>query len=157
MGAPANFVDQIYNDLDVTVNAGGTFDMGGRSEAIDGLIGAGTVTNSVLGTSSTLFIGANSAGGTFSGLLQDGAGRFNLSKGGTGTEVLSGTVDNTYSGTTEINAGTLTVQHPGALGTSTTGTTIRSNRDQASGGATTLNFNITPPAPLQPPISSRNP
>ena len=40
-------------------------------------------------------------------------------------------------------AGTLTVQHPGALGTSTTGTTIRSNRDQATGGTTTLNFNIT--------------
>ncbi len=143
VGAPANFGDQIYNDLDVTVNAGGTFDMGGRSEAIDGLIGAGTVTNSAVGTTSTLFIGANSAGGTFSGLLQDGAGRFNLSKGGTGTAVLNGTVDNTYSGTTEINAGTLTVQHPGALGTSTTGTTIRSNRDQASAGTTTLNFNIT--------------
>ena len=139
LNAPANFVDQIYNNVDMTVD--GTLDMGGRSEVFDGLLGSGTVTNSVAGSVSTLYLGAAGSTDTFGGILQDGAGRLNFAKGGTGTMIFSGA--NTYTGTTDINAGTLTINHPGVFGSAATGTTIRSNRDQASAGTTTLNFNIT--------------
>ncbi len=151
LNAPANFVDQIYNNVDVALNTGGTLDMNGRSEVIDGLIGGGTVSNSAAGTTSTLYLGAAASGDTFAGLLEDGAGRLNIAKGGTGTMTFGGT--NTYTGTTDINAGTLTITNVAALGSALGGTTIRSNRDQASAGSTTLNFNvITASTPAVPNI-----
>lgn len=46
---------------------------------------------------------------TYSGVIADGAVGMNLTKSGTGTQVLSGI--NTYTGTTNLNAGTLTLGH----------------------------------------------
>jgi fibronectin-binding autotransporter adhesin len=130
--APANYVDQIFNDLDITVNTGGTFDLGGRSEAFDALLGTGTVTNSVAGTSSTLFLSANGAGGTWSGTIQDGAGVVNLAKGGTGGTITLATA-NTYSGTTEIRGGGgITINDVNALGSTAGATTLSANRDGAA-------------------------
>jgi autotransporter-associated beta strand protein len=124
---PANYVDQIYNDADLTVNTGGVFDMNGRTEAIDGLAGAGTVRNTVAATNSILYIGTNNAGLTFSGLIEDGAGTMGLIKGGTGTQTLSSA--NTYTGITEIRAGNVTISDPNALGATSTGTLISGGRD----------------------------
>ena len=140
-GAPSNFVDQIYNDVDVTVNTGGIFDLAGKSEAIDGLVGTGgTVTNSV-NTASTLFLGANNAAGSFPGVIQDGLGVVNLSKGGTGTQTLGGT--NTYTGTTIINTGALTITNTAALGSAATGTFVTGNRDiPTAAGLSSLTISV---------------
>ena len=72
--------------------------------AIDGLSGSGTVTN-VSFASTALTIGSNNGSGTFSGVLENGSGALNLTKTGSGTEVLSGA--NTYTGATNVNAGLL--------------------------------------------------
>ena len=97
----------------VTVAAGATFDLGGFSDVIGSLAGAGTVTSSVAGAV-TLTAGGNSVTTAFSGLVQNGSGTVALTKTGTGTLTLSGA--NTYSGTTTVSAGTLLVN--GAQSTS---------------------------------------
>ena len=112
------YVDQIYNNVTVTLNAGGTLDLAGKSESVQGLTGGGTVTNSVAATNSRLYLG--SAGGTnvngnFAGLIQDGAGVMEVEKLGTATLVLSG--NNTYTGATVVTGGTL--QNTGTLGNTT--------------------------------------
>jgi autotransporter-associated beta strand protein len=118
---PANYVDQIFNFTEVQVNTGGTLDLNGRIEAIDGLAGGGTITNTSA-TAGRLYVGYNNTTSTspgflgnistFSGVIQDGAGVMELRKIGTGTLVLSGA--NTYSGGTTVTAGTLNVT--GSLG-----------------------------------------
>jgi len=90
----------------VTVAAGATVDLGGFSDVIGSLAGAGTVTSSVAGAV-TLTAGGNNATTAFSGLDQNGSGTVALTKTGTGTLTLSGA--NTYSGTTTVSAGTLLV------------------------------------------------
>jgi autotransporter-associated beta strand protein len=142
---PSNYVDQIYNDADLTVNAGGVFDLNGRSEAIDGLAGAGTVRNTVAATNSILYIGANNAGLTFSGSIEDGAGTVSLVKGGTGTQTLSSA--NTYSGITEIRAGLLTITNANALGSTSAGTLISGGRD---GQNANLQLSLTGGTPAVP-------
>src|SRR5207244_1270735 len=99
------------------VSVTGTLDMGGFSETINGLSGAGTVDNTVAGTP-TLTVGGNDQGSTFSGVIKNTAGTLSLTKIGTGTLILSGA--NTYSGTTTISAGTLQIgagSTTGSLGT----------------------------------------
>ncbi|MFT3785383.1 MAG: autotransporter-associated beta strand repeat-containing protein [Tepidisphaeraceae bacterium] len=90
---------------DVTVASGATLDFYGNSQAINGLNGGGTVTTT-LNTARTLTVGSGNAGGSFSGVLTQGASQtLALTKTGTGTQVLTGA--NTYTGTTTIEAGTL--------------------------------------------------
>jgi autotransporter-associated beta strand protein len=60
---------------------------------------------------------------TYAGVLHTGE----LTKGGPGTLVLTG--DNTFTGLTRVTAGVLRIEHPGALGTPLSETTL-------SGGAT---------------------
>jgi fibronectin-binding autotransporter adhesin len=84
----------------------GAFNMGGFSETINGLSGAGTV-DGISGTP-TLTVGDNDATGadnTFSGVIKNTAGTLALTKIGSGTLTLSGT--NTYSGATTVTTGTL--------------------------------------------------
>jgi autotransporter-associated beta strand protein len=64
--------------------------------------GGGSINNSS-GTK-TLTIGSGNAGGQFSGIISGG---ISLVKNGNGTQILSG--DNTYTGTTTINAGAIQI------------------------------------------------
>jgi fibronectin-binding autotransporter adhesin len=99
--------NQINNYSGVRVNSGGLFDLNSRNEAIALLLGSGTVTNTALGTTSTLTIGDPdwNPDSIFSGQLQDGAGAVALVKTGTGSFTLSGS--NGYTGGTTVNGGIL--------------------------------------------------
>jgi len=73
----------------------------------------------VTGGTKTLTLQGSTAGtGEFAGAIRNDAGVINLKKEGTGTWILSAT--NTYSGTTAVNGGTLSLTGPdGAITTST--------------------------------------
>ena len=96
---------------DFTVNS--TLDLNGFSNAIGSLAGTGTVTNT--GAGATLSVGGDNTSSVFSGKLQNGPGALGLSKTGTGTLILSGTI-NTLSGLTDVQGGQLSVR--GNLGSS---------------------------------------
>ncbi|MEI6714975.1 MAG: autotransporter-associated beta strand repeat-containing protein, partial [Verrucomicrobiota bacterium] len=107
----------------LNVASGAIVDLYSESGYFGALTGAGTVrqgyTNSV-----TLNIGSGGQSGVFSGTLTKTAGTFNLTKTGTGTQVLSGS--STYNGSTRVDGGTL------QLGSAT-----------AIPAATTLNMDLT--------------
>lgn len=119
----------VINDASaLSVSSGATFLLNwGVSETVGALSGAGTIDYRT-GTFTTNTASAT----TFSGVLQNTYGTF--VKEGTGTLTLSGA--NTYSGITNINAGTLVAASDTALGTSTWGNTI------SSGAALQLQGNI---------------
>ena len=83
-----------------SVNANGTLDLHGFSNAIHSLSGAGLVTNNGA-SAATLTL---SSGGNFSGNISDGNSSIGLTLDG-GTLILSG--NNSYSGNTTVNVGTL--------------------------------------------------
>ena len=83
-----------------TVASGATLDLNSFNQTIGSLAGAGSVT---LG-SATLTTGNDNTSTTFSGVISGTGG---LTKVGIGALVLSG--NNTYSGPTTLNTGTLTV------------------------------------------------
>ncbi len=97
----------------------GTLNMAGFSQSINGLSGGGTIDGA--GGTPTLTIGNNNGAGTFTGVIENSSGTLALTKVGTG--IISLTAANTYSGTTTISGGTLSV------GTFTT--------NNASGGTST--------------------
>ncbi len=115
--------DQIYVNVAPTIN-GGTFDLNGRSEAIGALNGAGgVILNNGDATTATLTIGGNGAAGAYAGSLLDrtsGAGILALTKTGAGRQVLTG--NNTYSGITTVNGGSLQLGDGGTTGTLGTNT-----------------------------------
>jgi autotransporter-associated beta strand protein len=90
----------------LTVNAGGTFDLDGGTQAVGSLSGAGTVTNSYSNVNypggALLTLGNEGTNQTFSGTI---SGNLALTKVGSGTQTLSGA--NSYTGGTTINAGAL--------------------------------------------------
>ncbi|HEV2973010.1 MAG TPA: autotransporter-associated beta strand repeat-containing protein [Pirellulales bacterium] len=86
------------------------FDLGGFSQSIGSLTGAGNVTTTGVSGFDTLTIGNDGASPVpFSGVISDApAGRMlAITKVGSGTLTLSGA--NTYTGATTVNAGTLAV------------------------------------------------
>ncbi len=95
--APLNVDGTINGNSPLTINAAA-------------LTGAGTINNTSTPNNTFLNIGTNDASGTFSGKIN---GVANLTKSGTGSQVLSGV--NTYSGATTINAGRLIMSSAGAL------------------------------------------
>jgi autotransporter-associated beta strand protein len=103
------------NNSAVTLSSGGTLTINGFNVSIGSLTGsAGTVRNNSNGAAA-LTVGVDNTSTTFAGVIIDGTGSpFALVKAGTGTLTLTGS--NTYSGGTTINAGTLQVSAPGALG-----------------------------------------
>jgi uncharacterized protein with beta-barrel porin domain len=96
--------------------ATGTIDLGGFSNTVASLSGAGTVTNSGVAANATLTIGTGMASGTttFTGTIQDGTSTtaLDLEDG-----QLTLTKANTYSGGTTVGGGTLIADNATALGT----------------------------------------
>ncbi|MDW8036855.1 MAG: autotransporter-associated beta strand repeat-containing protein, partial [Thermoguttaceae bacterium] len=113
-------------------NTSGTFDLNGRMQTIGGLQDSGTATRKVTNSgasASTLTIN-NTSNYAYAGTIE---GNINLVKQGSGTQTLSGA--NTYTGTTDVQAGTL------ALVSSTSNNNISgSSVIQVRSGAT-LNVN----------------
>jgi filamentous hemagglutinin family protein len=112
------------------VQANGTFNLNSTNQAINSLNGASTgqVTNG-----GTLTIGSNNGGGAFAGVI---ANNSRLIKNGTGTQILSG--NNTYTGGTQVAAGTLQIgdgTNNGLIGPGAV--------DIATGATLTFNVNTT--------------
>jgi autotransporter-associated beta strand protein len=87
------------------------FNMNGFNQTIDALSSVDTndmITSGVAGAV-TLTVGNRNGSGNFRGTLENGSGTFSLTKVGTATQTLSG--NNTYSGATTINTGTLTLSN----------------------------------------------
>jgi autotransporter-associated beta strand protein len=112
LGSTSNS-DLIHFNAAFNLNTGGTFDMNGHNEEISALNGTGGTVTNTNATAATIRVGGGGNSGTWSGVIQDGAGQVSLIKGLTGTQVLSGV--NTYTGNTTVNGGTLTIDAGGAL------------------------------------------
>jgi len=93
----------------VTMNGGNLFI--GASETIGGLAGSAPGASVAIASGQRLSVGANNASTTFAGLIFDNGA---LTKIGTGTLTLTG--NNSYSGGTRINEGTIAIGNAGALG-----------------------------------------
>ena len=91
----------------ISISNGAQLDLGGQSQTLSGLIGAGMVTNSA----GTLTVDLPSGTNVFSGSLV-GAG--SLAKSGAGTLLLSGS--NSFSGGLAVNRGTVILGAGGSLG-----------------------------------------
>ncbi|MGE6496567.1 MBG domain-containing protein, partial [Cupriavidus metallidurans] len=92
----------------VNLSTGTTYDLLGQNTTIGSLQGNGTVTDN--GANATLTVGGDNTNQTFSGVLKNGpaagGGVLSITKVGTGNQqTISG--NNTYSGVTTINSGTL--------------------------------------------------
>lgn len=107
-------VNALPTTTDLTVNAGATVDLNGNNQAVVTINGSGTITNSA-GTLATLTV-TPPANDTFAGLL---TGNLGLTKNGGLTLTLTNL--NTYTGPTDVVAGTLLVN-----GSITSATTVES-------------------------------
>jgi fibronectin-binding autotransporter adhesin len=100
----------------LTINTSSTFDLASYNGSVASLTGDSTATvkNSVIGGTSTLTVNPASGSTTFAGIIAGTNGGTQgdvaLQKNGVGTLVLTGV--NTYSGSTVVNGGTLTVAAP---------------------------------------------
>ncbi len=111
----------------------------GVNFAMGALSGSGVMVGNSSGDSfTTVTLGNTNDGGVFSGVIANGSGdALSFIKTGTGTETLSG--DNTYTGSTTIDGGTLQVRSADALPTNTAVTLAN-----VAGAALNLNgFNVT--------------
>lgn len=105
-----NAAQAIADSTDVAV--AGTFEVR-ANETLGGLSGLGTLRN---GGSSNAVLTAGNGNETsnFSGLIQDGStGTLGITKAGTGVLTFDSSLSNTYTGTTTINAGTLSLAKTG--------------------------------------------
>ncbi len=86
------------------------------SNGLNNFSGAGTITNSAASGTAFIRVGNNGGGGTFSGVIQDGAtAKTQFVKGGAGTVSLSGI--NTFTGGVIITGGTLAINSMTNFGT----------------------------------------
>ncbi len=144
--------------MSLNIAEGATFDQRWNADvAVDKLTGLGTFDDSA--ASLTFSVGNNNGSSTFGGVIQNSGGTLGLAKNGTGTFVLGG--NNTYSGSTTVNGGTLLVNGSignsvvtvkssatlGGNGTISGAVTINSGGTIAPGnnglGALTVNANVT--------------
>ena len=101
---------------------GGTLDLAGFSEAVNGLSGSGTINNSAA-TAATLTLGNNNQSGSFAGTILN-TGALSLVKAGTGGLTLSG--NNAFSGNLTVSGGSLALNGPATpTGTLSLGGTLR--------------------------------
>ncbi len=141
--------DQIYNQVTVTVNSGGVFDLNSLAESFTtlnlagtgisgggGLINSTTTATASLNLTNSISLTANSSiGGNGNISLPNaisGSG-FGLTKVGAGTLTLSGA--NTYTGDTTVSGGTLEIVQPAIAPNSTVWV--------ASGAVLQLDFSVT--------------
>jgi len=108
------------NKSDLNVAAGAVFNGVEANVRVNRLSGAGTVKSGYPGAGyQAMAIGVDNGSGTFDGIIANGVAAANLVKEGTGTIVFLGA--NTYTGTTQVAAGTLQVGDGGTVGTIGTG------------------------------------
>ncbi|HEY1380876.1 MAG TPA: autotransporter-associated beta strand repeat-containing protein, partial [Gemmataceae bacterium] len=128
-GSTANFDKSIPDAANIVFNSGSLLRLSPGAtalgyESVNALVsqsaGAGTVnvTDSA-GNTFRLTVGAGNGGGTFGGVIQNTAGKLQLTKAGTGTQTLTGA--NTYSGGTVVSGGTLAADTPGPNSATGTG------------------------------------
>lgn len=108
---------------DVLLLSPAVFDLNNFSNTVNGLSGSGTI-DITGGAVSTLNIGFNGDGGTFTGPIKNSSGVLGITKLGSGLEVL--TASNSYVGPTVIDTGTLRVTNVNALGSGQSAVTINS-------------------------------
>ncbi|MFY7817779.1 MAG: beta strand repeat-containing protein, partial [Akkermansiaceae bacterium] len=131
----ATYVDQIYNQVGVVLNAG-AFDLNGREEAINTLSNAsgvgGTVTNSSA-TAAKLYIGHQNGASTFGGAINDGTGTVAIEKIGTGVLTLTGSSN--FTGGLTVSAGTAVLDgsNAGSSAIAVNGTSIFAGSGTAGG------------------------
>jgi autotransporter-associated beta strand protein len=119
-------------DSNVIISSGATLDFHEYKQIINGLSGAGTVTDSFDKSTDTFTIGQANGGGTFSGNLGNGTLPI-LIKDGTGTQILAGT--DTYTGTTTINGGVLQFNLAASIGGTGVSVSIAAGATDAAGYA----------------------
>lgn len=138
---PAGYNIDGFQYGSLTVNTNGLFDLNGISVTIDGLNGSLGTIDTMAGGTPTLTIGANGDGGTFSGVIQNSSGSLAVVYDGTNTLTLTGT--NTYTGGTTVNAGTLMVdgQISGNV-TVTSGSSFSQTVSGSFGGTGTVPGNV---------------
>jgi fibronectin-binding autotransporter adhesin len=123
-----------------TVNGSGILRLNGLANAIGSLAGSGTVQNNHATTAVTLTVGSDNTNSNFSGVLQNGgAAALALTKVGTGTQTLSGSIG--YTGATIVSGGMLNVS-AASLATNTSSITVSNTVGNATlnvlpGGAVT--------------------
>lgn len=109
---------------DLTLDAGGTLDLGGFAIMLGSLAGSGSIT---LGTAD-ISVGGNTADTRFDGVI---AGSGMLTKTGSGTLTLGGA--NAYSGMTTIGSGTLALASGGTLAGAVANNATLSNAGTVAG------------------------
>ncbi|NBO50187.1 MAG: hypothetical protein EBU80_10800, partial [Chitinophagia bacterium] len=124
----------IRDGADVVVSSGTTFDLGGFSETVGSIAGAGTIRSSVTGALTLTMSYTNATNTTFSGLIENGsATNIGLTKNGSAMLTLSSA--NTYTGAVLVNAGIIRVTNSTGLGTVAGGVTVASGATlQLQGG-----------------------
>jgi fibronectin-binding autotransporter adhesin len=97
----------------LSISAAATVDLAGNSPVAGALSGApgSSITNN--GNAPAIFATNSSGSSTFAGTISDGISQTSLTASGSGELVLTG--NNTYSGTTAVTGGTLTVPAGGAI------------------------------------------
>jgi len=111
----AGGADYLSSISTYAIGSGCTLDLGGNSQSIGSLSGAGIVTDSTSGTNVTLTTGGDNTSTTFGGVIQNGSGAsVALTQNGTGALTLSGI--NTYTGATTISEGTVQLGYGSSMG-----------------------------------------
>ncbi|MBI5771329.1 MAG: autotransporter-associated beta strand repeat-containing protein [Verrucomicrobia bacterium] len=136
-GATLALSNNISSSEGLTVSGAGV----GNSGALRNLSGSNTLTGTVALGAAT-YVGVDSGSTlTTTGIISGG---FDLTKVGTGTLVLNGTANNTYTGTTAVTAGTLELRQAGQLGGGTGVTTVSDGAMlRVNGNALTIAENVT--------------
>lgn len=120
---PTGPVNSAIGDTSAVILNGGVINVF-KNETIGSLSGAAG-TGVFLYDTTTLTTGGDNTSTTHSGVISESGGAGSLVKTGTGTLTLSG--NNSYTGGTQVQAGTVRIQHANALGT---------GQVQMSGGTT---------------------